>query len=121
MTYETSELQDSQEKEHSKKSPLLCVHECPLCKKKIQIQVDFNNLEQSYGKVEGVLPHIVLHGNPLHAMLCYVDTHLAVRGKGYVASIGISKDSSTYQQLIRLWSRSTISLIDEPLEEGQCD
>lgn len=86
--------------------------ECPLCKKKIQIKVQFDLLEQQYGASGGVIPHIILHGNPLHAMLCYVDRHMAVRGKGYIVSIGIPRDSNTYQQFVRLWSYSTLELVE---------
>ena len=81
-----------------------------MCKKKIQIKIQFDQLEQQYGASGGVIPHIILHGNPLHAMLCYVDRHMVVRGKGYVVSIGIPRDSNTYQQFVRLWSHSTLEL-----------
>jgi hypothetical protein len=86
--------------------------ECPLCNKKIQISVQFEVLEEQYDMNGGVIPHIVLHGKPLHALLCYVDKHMVVRGKGYIVSIGVPRDSSTYQQFIRLWSRSDIKVSD---------
>jgi hypothetical protein len=103
---------EAQEEESQEKINALYFQECPLCKKKIQINVQFDLLEQQYGASGGILPHIILHGNPLHAMLCYVDRHMAVRGKGYIVSIGIPRDSNTYQQFVQLWSQSTLELIE---------
>ncbi len=111
MTYETSEVQD-QEGDRGDRTVLPCIHECPLCKKKVRISIDFTKLEQHYSELDEVIPHIILHGEPLHAMLCYVDRHMEVRGNGYVVSIGISRDSNTYQQFTRLWSRSSSECIE---------
>ncbi|NHJ25802.1 MAG: hypothetical protein EAX89_14570 [Candidatus Lokiarchaeota archaeon] len=99
MTYETSKVQGQEGKQGEKMS---CVHECPLCKKKVRISIDFAELKHNNGELGGFVPHIILHGEPLHAMLCYIDRHMEIRGKGYVVSIGISKDSNMYQQFTRL-------------------
>ena len=109
MTQESIDVEVHEEKP-LEKTNVLYFQECPLCKKKIQIKIQFDQLEQQYGASGGVIPHIILHGNPLHAMLCYVDRHMAVRGKGYIVSIVISRDSNTYQQFVRLWSHSTLEL-----------
>ena len=111
MTQESIDVEVHEEKP-LEKTNVLYFQECPLCKKKIQIKIQFDQLEQQYGASGGVIPHIILHGNPLHAMLCYVDRHMAVRGKGYIVSIVISRDSNTYQQFVRLWSHSTLELTE---------
>ena len=111
MTQESIDV-EVQEEDSQIKTNALYFQECPLCKKKIQIKVQFELLEQQYGASGGVIPHIIIHGNPLHAMLCYVDRHMAVRGKGYIVSIGIPRDSNTYQQFVQLWSHSTLELIE---------
>lgn len=111
MTYEPAEEQD-QEEDNREGTILSCEYKCPLCKKRIDISFDFAKLEQDYGELKGVIPHIILHGEPLHTMLCYVDKDMGVRGKGYAVSIGVSRDSNTYQQFTKLWSRSTIRYME---------
>ena len=55
------------------------IHICPLCKEKIEIGVESETLEKLIEKDHFPYPHIHLHGNPLHAMLCYIDKNLTVR------------------------------------------
>ncbi|MFX0009769.1 MAG: hypothetical protein ACFE9R_05595 [Candidatus Hermodarchaeota archaeon] len=106
MTEESIDL------ESNEVSNVIYFQECPLCNKKIQINVQFELLEEDYDVNGGVIPHIVLHGEPLHALLCYVDRHMTVRGKGYIMSIGVPRDSRTYQQFIQLWSHSNVKVTD---------
>ena len=77
---------------------------CPLCKEKFEIGIEASTLKElsEYGKFP--YPHIHLHGNPLHAMLCYIDKHLNVRGVGVINSIEISRNFDTFQQLMIKWS-----------------
>jgi hypothetical protein len=111
MTYEISNL-TKQKEQYKELSPALQFHKCPLCKKNLEIKLNFESLEQQYGAMDGIIPHIILHGKPLHAMLCYVDKHMAVRGKEYVISMSISKDYNTYQEFTRLWSHSKLECIE---------
>ena len=48
-------------------------------------------------------PHIYLHGNPLHAIICYIDSELNIRNKGVIKSIEISRDHDTFGQIIKKW------------------
>ena len=77
---------------------------CPLCKEKFEIGIESNILKElsEYGKFP--YPHIHLHGNPLHAMLSYIDKDLKVRSVGVIKSIEISRDSNTFRQFMMKWS-----------------
>ena len=48
--------------------------------------------------------HLFLHGNPLHALLCQVNSELKVRNIGIIKSIEISRDSETFTQLLNKWT-----------------
>ena len=80
------------------------IHKCPLCNENVEVGVEHDMLMQL--QEEGKFPyaHIHLHGNPLHAMLCYIDKDLAIRSTGVIKSIEISRDSTTFNHLIRKWS-----------------
>ena len=77
---------------------------CPLCKGEFEIGIESHTLKElsKYGKFP--YPHIHLHGNPLHAMLCYIDKDLNVRGVGVINSIEISRNYDTFKQLMMKWS-----------------
>jgi len=50
------------------------------------------------------LPHIHLHGNPLHALLCYTNSELEILNIGVIKSIEISRDSETFTQIMKKWT-----------------
>ena len=77
---------------------------CPLCGVKIDIGIEKRVLAEVSRDCNYPFPHIHLHGNPLHAMICYVDSHSVVRSVGYIRSIEISRDSDTFQQFMKKWS-----------------
>ncbi|MHA1602679.1 MAG: hypothetical protein ACTSVL_12215 [Promethearchaeota archaeon] len=83
-----------------KKSLKLAV-ECPLCHKKIRIGVE-------HGVIDNVenfpYPHAVLHGNPLHALIVFIDRDMNVRAKEVAESIEIKRDSDTFAQLMKKWT-----------------
>jgi len=74
-------------------------HECPTCHKKIEIDIDFGMMEKLMENKTGIYPHLILHGNPLHGMICYIDTQMTVRSVCAIESIEISKDPETLNNL----------------------
>ncbi|UCC19891.1 MAG: hypothetical protein JSV62_01030 [Promethearchaeota archaeon] len=56
------------------------------------------------GNNEIYFPHIHLHGNPLHALICYMNSELKIRNMGVIKSIEISRDSETFAQLMKKWT-----------------
>jgi len=70
---------------------------CPLCNEKISIGV-----EDLILKSKNI--HIHLHGNPLHALLCYINSELEIRNVGVIRSIEISRDSETFTQIMKKWT-----------------
>jgi hypothetical protein len=79
-------------------------HNCPYCKEKIEIGIESNILEELHKNQKFPYPHVHIHGNPLHAMLCYIDKNLKIRSKGIIHSIEISRDSITFSLLVKKWS-----------------
>ncbi len=51
--------------------------------------------------------HLILHGNPIHCLVVYVDKNGAVRGSDSSTSIQIDRTSATFQELVRWWSMTT--------------
>ncbi|MFX1276689.1 MAG: hypothetical protein ACFFBP_09645 [Promethearchaeota archaeon] len=75
-------------------------NECPICHKKIEVDIDLFMMEKILENKSGVYPHLVLHGNPLHGMIIYIDKHMNIRSVSSIESMEISKDSETCQQLL---------------------
>ncbi len=80
------------------------LHTCPLCGEEIEIGIEKGVLTEISEDGNYPFPHIHLHGDPLHAMICYIDEHLNILGAGSIQSIEISRNSDTIQQLIKKWS-----------------
>ncbi len=79
-------------------------HICPLCKKEFEIGVELDTLKKVNEARHFPYPHIHLHGDPLHAMLVYIDANLTIRNVGSIKSIEVSRDSETLSQLMKKWS-----------------
>lgn len=62
---------------------------CPLCKKNFTISVKSGLLKQIKKEMRFPYAHLHVHGNPLHAMLCYIDNDLRVRSIKIIKSIDI--------------------------------
>ena len=75
--------------------------ECPVCNKKIRFGVELGFLESVK---RFPYPHIILHGNPIHALVVYIDADFRVRSIETVRSIEIQRDSDTFSQIVKKWS-----------------
>ena len=80
------------------------VHTCPLCKERFEIGVEDSILTTLIERDHFPYPHIHIHGNPVHALLCYIDKNLTIRSTGVIQSIEISRDSDTFAQIMHKWS-----------------
>lgn len=82
------------------KKNLRLTTDCPICGDKLRI-----GIEQGYLKtvVQYPFPHIVLHGDPIHAFVVFIDTQLKIRGKEPIESIEIVRDGKTFGALIKKW------------------
>ena len=73
-----------------------------MCNKKIIVGIEFyisKNLSRDI-----YFPHIHLHGDPIHALICYLNSELKVRNLGVIKSIEISRDSQTFRELMKKWT-----------------
>ena len=75
---------------------------CPHCKEEVIIGIEISELKNLNKNCYS--PHIHLHGNPIHALLCYVNKEVEVRNIGIIKSIEISRDSETFTQLMNKWT-----------------
>lgn len=73
-----------------------------MCRQVISLGVELNILDQPNSNI--YFPHIHLHGDPLHALICYINSGLKLRNIGVIKSIEISRDSQTFAQLIKKWT-----------------
>ncbi|MFX1309174.1 MAG: hypothetical protein ACFE8C_05690 [Promethearchaeota archaeon] len=73
-----------------------------MCNKKINLGIEFHISNKLNRDI--YFPHIHLHGDPLHALICYLNSELKVRNLGVVKSIEISRDSQTFRELMKKWT-----------------
>ena len=90
----------SYEVKHKVKS--YCI--CPYCKEKVEIGIEVNTFIDLNNGTQFPYPHLHLHGKPLHAMICYIDKQLKVRGVKGVKSIEISRDGDTFKEFMKKWT-----------------
>jgi len=76
---------------------------CPKCGKEIKIGVELEVVNKLNSLRNIYFPHIHLHGEPLHALLCYLNSELKVRNIGIIESIEISRDSVTFMRFLEKW------------------
>ncbi len=74
---------------------------CPVCGETIKIGVE-DKYEPEGGRYP--FPHIVLHGNPLHALVAYIDKHGNVRGVEASGSVEIKQGQAVLSDLLAKWS-----------------
>lgn len=77
---------------------------CPFCGKKFKIGLEYNILEVFKKDKLALYPHVHLHGNPLHGMVCYIDWQYNIRSIEVIKSIEISRDSETFGEIMSKWS-----------------
>jgi hypothetical protein len=80
-----------------------CVHTCPFCHEKVSLGIERMFLATAAQEEHSLYTHIHLHGNPLHALVCYIDKQFTVRGIEVVKSIDIEQNSETFQQFLKKW------------------
>ncbi len=74
---------------------------CPVCNKQIQFGVELGFLR----KIKRYpYPHVILHGNPIHVLIAYIDADFKIRGIETAESIEIQRNSETFSQIIKKWS-----------------
>jgi hypothetical protein len=79
------------------------VVKCPKCNKEVNIGIELEVVKKRISLNNVYFPHIHLHGNPLHALVCYVNSELKLRNIGIIDSIEISRDSDTLKQFLEKW------------------
>ncbi|MFX0069631.1 MAG: hypothetical protein ACFFAO_00860 [Candidatus Hermodarchaeota archaeon] len=71
---------------------------CPICNQKFKIQIDDDKLDNFLNKNDesnlSLFSHIHLHGNPIHAIICYIDKDLRVRNVYSIKSIELLRNDS---------------------------
>lgn len=75
---------------------------CPMCKQTIELGIELKM--KDYVKKSIYFPHIHLHGNPLHSLICYINSELKVRNVGVIKSIEVSRDSATFSEIMKKWT-----------------
>ena len=76
---------------------------CPKCDKEIKIGIELEVVNKLGALKNIYFPHIHIHGKPLHALICYLNSELKMRNIGIIESIEISRDSDTFNQLLNKW------------------
>ena len=75
---------------------------CPLCKEKIEVGIEYSVLKELHSDILFPYPHLILHKD--HAIVCYIDKNLSIRGTQVIRSIEILRDSETLSYIMKKWS-----------------
>ena len=83
---------------------------CRICGKSFNVHVSKEMLENApcYPFM-----HVIMHGDPIHVHLLYIDKNGAIRGGESSSSIQIDRTSSTFQTMLDLWARNVKHEIEE--------
>ena len=83
------------------KQTLKFSRQCPICQNNITFVIERHIIEEAK---HFPYTHCVIHGNPLHIFIVYVDKELKIRGCETAKSIEILRDGQTFAQLMQKWS-----------------
>lgn len=89
------------ESNHTLKKSIKIHQKCPICNEKLNISIDpsyISNIEHF------PFAHVLIHGEPLHAIMLYIDSNFSVRGFECVESLQFSRNSNTFSQIVHQWS-----------------
>jgi len=75
---------------------------CPICKEKIEIGIEASAIRKLNSESYFPYPHLHIHKD--HALVCYIDKDLHIRSFEPIKSVEISRDSETFQNLVKKWS-----------------
>ncbi len=77
---------------------------CEICGESFTVKVNAQELADAK---RYPFTHLILHGNPIHCHVVYVDKQGAVRGSESSKSIQIDRTSATFQELVKWWTMTT--------------
>ena len=83
------------------KQTLKFSRKCPVCQKNISFGIEWSIIKDMK---HFPFTHCVIHGNPLHIFIVYVDKELKIRGTETARSLEILRDGQTFAQLMVKWS-----------------
>ncbi|MHA1619717.1 MAG: hypothetical protein ACTSVZ_10590 [Promethearchaeota archaeon] len=83
------------------KQTLKFSRQCPICRKTISFGIERHIIEEAK---HFPFAHCVIHGNPLHIFMVFVDKQLKIRGAETAVSLEILRDGQTFAQLMHKWS-----------------
>jgi regulator of RNase E activity RraA len=85
-------------------APVQALHlqsRCEICGQAFTVKVAADELA---GAKRYPFTHLILHSNPIHCHVVYVDKQGAVRGSESSKSIQIDRTSATFQELVKWWT-----------------
>ena len=92
-----------------KEKTFFAKYTCPFCQKEIRLNGNRNGNgngnQNKNGNGNGLMAILNIHGEPIHALILYVDSHMNVRSHSVIENIEVSRDSDTLKQLLNAWSK----------------
>jgi hypothetical protein len=74
---------------------------CPVCNEKLPVGIERRVLENAR---QFPYAHVLLHGNPIHALIVYIDANMKVRSYEASESVEVRRDATTFSQIMKKWS-----------------
>jgi len=75
--------------------------ECPLCKEKLKFGIELHVLKQI---TQYPFTHLIIHGDPMHLLIAYIDANFSVRGTELCTDFEIAKNGEVFSELLKKWS-----------------
>lgn len=88
-----------------KEKTFFAKYTCPFCQKEIRLNGNRNRNGNQNKNGNGLMAILNIHGEPIHALILYVDSHMNVRSHSIIKNIEVSRDSDTLKQLLNAWSK----------------
>ncbi len=80
----------------------ICKYNCPYCGVEIDLSIFLD--KKSGRQVGGLRPICHLHGEPLHALILYIDVSGKIRSHSIIDQVVIPRDSETLQKVLAVWA-----------------
>jgi len=75
--------------------------ECPVCHEKLKFGIELHVLKSLS---QYPFTHLIVHGDPLHVLIAYIDANFAVRGTEVCTDFAFAKSGEVFSALLNKWS-----------------
>ncbi len=74
---------------------------CPICGESLSVAVELSTIQKA---THFPYPHVLIHGNPLHALIVYLDADFQARDEQGCEAVNLNLIAPSFNECLLKWS-----------------